>query len=103
MKQSINEVKLTGQVQGDIAGVEYESGLKMVHFDLATRDTFLGFDGSKEDSLNWHKIQAFGKLAEVCERYVRHEKMVSVTGKLVNVKETYVIQISEILIVNGNP
>lgn len=101
IKYSTNKVELTGQVQGDIAGVEFENGEKMVMFYLATRDLFKGIHGEKEDNMNWHKIQAFGKIAAVCEKHVKNETICNVVGKIIAFRDGgAVIQIHEILIVN---
>jgi single-strand DNA-binding protein len=66
------EVHITGQ------------GRKWVRFSMATHETYLDAEGVKKKDTQWHQLVAWGKVAELVEKYLYKGKEVAVEGKLVN-------------------
>lgn len=59
-----------------------KSGQAVTSFSLATSEKWTGKDGNKEEKTEWHKIVAWGKLAEICGEYLTKGKQVYIEGRL---------------------
>lgn len=77
-----NQVSLIGRVGQDPEIKVMDNGVKMAKFSLATNDYYLTRDGERKEQTQWHNIVAWGKNAEVVERYVTKGRLVGVEGKL---------------------
>src|SRR5262245_40862373 len=49
---------------------------------MATSRNWTGQDGQRQEKTEWHSIVAWGKLADICERYLTKGKQVYVEGRL---------------------
>jgi single-strand DNA-binding protein len=58
------------------------SGQNVASFSLATTERFTDRNGAKQNSTEWHRIVAFGRLAEICERFMSKGRPVYVEGRL---------------------
>ena len=58
------------------------SGQSAVEFSLATNGSFTDKQGEKQERVEWHHIVAFGKLAEVCNEFLKKGRHVYVEGRL---------------------
>lgn len=77
-----NHVQLIGHL-GDVPKITLlESGKKVARFSLATNEYFKDSQGEKQTSTNWHTVVAWGKLAEVLEKYTDKGKEIALVGKL---------------------
>ncbi len=61
-----------------------ESGKKVATFSMATSEVYRNAKGEKVTETQWHRLVAWGKLAEIADRYLDKGKEVIVEGKLVN-------------------
>ena len=77
----INKVILVGNLGADPEIRYSPGGMAVVNFSLATSETF-SKDGQKQTKTEWHKIVAFGKLAEICGQYLSKGKQVYIEGKI---------------------
>ncbi len=77
-----NHVQLIGNVGQDPTITNLESGKKVARFSLATNEHYKDAKGEKTQSTDWHTIVAWGKTAEIVEKYVGKGKEIGVTGKL---------------------
>lgn len=77
----INKVILVGNLGADPEIRYTPGGTAVANFRLATSETRLK-DGQKETKTEWHKIVAFGKLAEICGEYLSKGKQVYIEGKI---------------------
>ena len=73
---SVNKVILIGYAGKD---PEFRSTdtLQVASFSLATTERYKG-----EEATEWHNIKAFGKTAEIINRYVRKGSQVYIEGKI---------------------
>jgi single-strand DNA-binding protein len=79
-----NKVQLIGHL-GNVPDVRLtERGKKWARFSLATNETYRNTLGEKVTETQWHQLVAWGKMAEIAERYLLKGKEVAVEGKLVN-------------------
>ncbi|MCC6502830.1 MAG: single-stranded DNA-binding protein [Deltaproteobacteria bacterium] len=77
----INKVILVGNLGADPEIRYSPGGMAVANFSLATSETF-SKDGQKQTKTEWHKIVAFGKLAEICGQYLSKGKQVYIEGKI---------------------
>ena len=56
----------------------------MARFSMATSEAYRNAKGEKVTDTQWHNVVAWGKVAEIAEKYLTKGKEVAVEGKLVN-------------------
>lgn len=105
-----NKVQLIGNV-GNAADVKNtESGKKYARFSVATNESYRNAKGEKVTETTWHNIVAWGKVADIAEKYLLKGTEVALEGKLINRSYTdkdgvkkYVseVQVNELLLL-GN-
>jgi single-strand DNA-binding protein len=58
------------------------SGQNVANFSLATTERFTDRNGAKQKRTDWHRIVAFGRLADTCDRFLSKGRQVYVEGRL---------------------
>jgi single-strand DNA-binding protein len=105
-----NKVQLIGHVGQKPQCRNLEGDKKLVRFSVATNETYRNAQGVKITDTQWHNLVAFGKVAEIAEKYLDKGTEVAIEGKLVNRNYTdkegvkkYVteIQVSELLLLGS--
>lgn len=59
-----------------------EAGTKIASFTVATNRAYNDSDGNRQEEAEFHNVQAFGKLAEICGQYLVKGQQVLVEGRL---------------------
>jgi single-strand DNA-binding protein len=77
-----NKVQLIGNVGQEPTITNLESGKKVARLSLATNENYKNSTGEKQTDTNWHTIVAWGKTAEIIEKYVTKGKEIAIEGKL---------------------
>ena len=77
-----NRVQLIGRLGSDPEIRNLEKGNKMAKFSLATSESNVAKDGKKTEETQWHNLVVWGKLSEVCEKYLKKGKEVVIQGRL---------------------
>jgi single-strand DNA-binding protein len=77
-----NSVKLIGRLGQDPEVKTLDKGNKFAKFSLATSDSFIAKDGSKQEQTQWHNIVVWGNLAGICEKYLKKGKEIAIDGRL---------------------
>jgi single-strand DNA-binding protein len=77
-----NKVQLIGHLGKDPEITNLDGGKKLAKFSIATNETYKNQKGEKVTDTQWHNIVAWGKTAEIIEKYVAKGKEVAVEGKL---------------------
>jgi len=77
-----NKVQLIGNVGNAPEITNLESGKKVAKFSIATNESYKNAQGEKVQNTQWHNIVAWGKIAEIVEKYVGKGKEVALVGKL---------------------
>lgn len=86
---SLNEAKLIGHVGRDPEVRYLPSGDAVVNFSLATTEKWRDKTTNEQrEATEWHRVTAFGKLAEIIDKHVRKGTQVYVSGKIVTRKWT---------------
>ena len=79
-----NKVQLIGNLGNDPEIINLESGKMLAKFSIATNENYKNAKGEKVTDTQWHNIIAWGKTAEIIEKYVTKGKEVAIEGKLTN-------------------
>ena len=77
-----NKVQLIGNVGNEPEITNLESGKKVARFSLATNENYKNDKGEKVQTTDWHTVVAWGKTAEIVEKYAGKGKEIGVSGKL---------------------
>jgi len=83
-RNSLNKVILIGNLGGD-PELRYlpQNERAVARFNLATNEKYYKPDSTESESrTEWHRIVAWGKLAEFCEKYLAKGKQICLEGKL---------------------
>ncbi|MEZ7821404.1 MAG: single-stranded DNA-binding protein [Patescibacteria group bacterium] len=78
----LNKVMLIGNLTKDPEAKTLPSGQSLSNFSLATNRTWKDKDGSKKEQAEFHNIIAWGKLAEICNQYLKKGAKVYIEGRL---------------------
>ncbi len=79
-----NKVQLIGNLGNNPDVRNTESGKKMARVSIATNESYRNAKGETVKETQWHNAIAWGKNAEVIEKYLTKGSQVAVEGKLVN-------------------
>lgn len=77
-----NQVQLIGNLGNDPEIIKLESGKKLAKFSIATNESYQNKQGERVTETEWHNIVAWGKTADIIEKYVGKGKEVIIKGKL---------------------
>src|SRR5256884_9681054 len=58
------------------------SGQAVANFSVATDETYKDRNGERQKRTEWHRITAWGKLAEICQQYLKKGTMVYIEGRI---------------------
>lgn len=78
----LNKVQLIGRTGKDPEVKHLDSGSTVASFTLATSEKFKDKSGETKEKTEWHNCQAWGKLAEIIEKYLTKGKLIFVEGKI---------------------
>jgi len=78
----VNKVILVGRLGRDPEGRYLPDGTLVVSLSVATDENRKNKDGERQKKTEWHRVVAFGKLAEICEQYLSKGSLVYIDGQL---------------------
>ena len=79
-----NKVQLIGNLGNHPEIITLENEKKLAKFSIATNESYKNSQGEKVTDTQWHNVVAWGKTAEIVEKYVTKGKEVAIEGKLTN-------------------
>lgn len=83
MAKSLNEIKIIGNLGQAPDLKTFDNGNKVVTFSVATSETYLNKTTNESTvTTQWHRIVAWGKLAEIIHKYVAKGDKIYVNGKM---------------------
>jgi single-strand DNA-binding protein len=85
---SVNKVILVGRVGQDPEMRITNSGDPVVNLSIATTEYWKSKSGEKQESTEWHRVNFFGKPAEIIKQYVRKGSQLYIEGKIKQKKYT---------------
>jgi single-strand DNA-binding protein len=77
-----NKVQLIGHVGNDPEIKNLDGGKKVANLTIATNDSYKNDKGEKVEQTEWHKMVAWGKTADLIEKYVTKGLQIGIEGKL---------------------
>jgi single-strand DNA-binding protein len=78
----VNKVILIGNLGADPEVKYLNNGTTVANFRMATSENRVSRTGEKTTLTEWHRIVAFGRLAEICGEYLNKGKQVYIEGRL---------------------
>jgi len=110
MAKGVNKVILLGRLGGEPESRQAGS-TTVANFTIATSEKFKNQQGELQEKTEWHRVVAWGRLAEICKEYLHKGSQVYVEGRLQTrnwekegVKQyTTEIVISDIQMLDGKP
>ena len=79
-----NKVQLIGNLGQNPDVRTTETGKKLARISVATNESYQNAKGEKVTETQWHQVIAWGKTAEIAEKYLTKGSDVAIEGKLVN-------------------
>lgn len=73
---------MIGHLGNDPEVIDLESEKRLVKFSLATQDHYYNGEGDRVEQVQWHRLVAWNKQAEISEKYLKKGKEVVVDGRL---------------------
>ena len=79
---SVNKVIVIGNLGRDPEVRSLPSGQNVANLSLATTAQFKDRNGEQQKRTEWHRVVAFGKLADNCQQFLTKGRQVYVEGRL---------------------
>ena len=79
-----NKVQLIGNLGNAPEVRSTEAGKKLVRFSVATNEQYKNAKGERVTETQWHNLIAWGKVAEIAEKFLAKGTEVAIEGKLIN-------------------
>ena len=80
---SVNKVIVIGNLGANpVIRALPNSGQNVANFSLATTERFTDRSGTKQQRTEWHRVVAFGALADRCQRFLSKGRQVYIEGRL---------------------
>ena len=105
-----NKVQLIGHLGNQPDVRTTEAGKKWARFSIATNEVYRNAQGEKVTETQWHNLIAWGKVAEIAEKFLHKDSEVAIEGKLINRSYTdkegnkkYIteVQVNEVLLLGS--
>ena len=79
---TLNRVQLIGRLGKDPESKYTPTGKKVCHFSLAVSNRWKDKTGETREFTEWVNIEAWGRLSEVCQEYLKKGSLIFVEGRL---------------------
>lgn len=83
---SVNKIYLVGNLGADPELRYTPTGAPVTTFTLATNEHYQDQEGKQQERTEWHRLVAWGKMAERCADMLRKGSQVYVDGKITSNK-----------------
>lgn len=79
---ALNRVQLIGRLGKDPESKYTPTGKKVCHFSIAVSNRWKDKNGETKETTEWVNIEAWGRLGEVCQEYLKKGSLIFVEGRL---------------------
>ncbi len=80
---ALNKAMLIGNLGRDPKVTYTQDGKTIASFSIATTDRWKDkTTGENREKVEWHRIVAFGRLGEICEKYLAKGSQIYIEGRL---------------------
>ncbi|TXF90597.1 single-stranded DNA-binding protein [Neolewinella aurantiaca] len=77
-----NHIHLTGNLGTDPKTVVLKTGKTATEFSLATNEYYRDKQGERQTRTEWHRVKAYGKLAELFDQHLQCGSPISIVGTM---------------------
>lgn len=81
---TLNQVILIGNVAASADFIDSKSGKNLCSFPIAVDRPWAEENGDTVREVDYHRIVAWGKLAEICQKIIHTGAKIIVRGKIIN-------------------
>ncbi|WKN44547.1 single-stranded DNA-binding protein [Tunicatimonas pelagia] len=78
----VNKVILVGNLGADPEVRHLESGSKVANISIATSESYTNRNGERVEQTEWHRVELWDRLADLCEKYLAKGRTVYIEGKI---------------------
>lgn len=78
----VNKVILVGNLGADPEVRYLEGGSKVAMISIATSESHTNKKGERVEQTEWHRVELWDRLAELCEQYLSKGRTVYIEGKI---------------------
>ena len=83
MSKGVNKALIVGHLGSDPEGRLFENQNAVCNFSVATSESWKDkTTGQQQERTEWHRIVVYGKLAEICTKYLKKGSKVFIEGQL---------------------
>jgi len=79
---NFNKIVVVGNLTRDPEARSTTAGQPVASFGIATNRVWTNQEGEKQQSTEFHNVVAFGKLADICSRYLNKGRLVLIEGRI---------------------
>lgn len=79
---NLNKAMIIGNLTRDPEMRQTPNGKSVTSFSVATNRVWVSAAGAKQEEVEYHNIVAWGKLAEICNQYLKKGRKAYVEGRL---------------------
>jgi single-strand DNA-binding protein len=79
---SFHQTIIVGHLGRDPESRNLPSGDAVCNFSVAVTEKWKDKAGDTKEQTTWYRVNAFGKLAEICGQYLKKGSLVMLTGKM---------------------
>ena len=79
---SVNKVILVGRLGRDPETRFTGGGQAVANFSVATDHAYKDRNGERQKRTEWHKVVAWGKLAEIVQKYLKKGSLIFIEGRI---------------------
>ena len=78
----VNKVIVVGRLGADPEVKTVSGGQNVARLSVATSENWTDREGQKQERTEWHRVVVWGKLAELCGKYLTKGRQVYLEGRL---------------------
>lgn len=82
MSSSLNKAMIIGRLGQDPEVRYTQSNTAVATLNMATNERFKDRNGEFQERTEWHRVVAWGRLAEICQEYLKKGSLVYIEGPI---------------------
>jgi single-strand DNA-binding protein len=79
---ALNRIQLIGRLGKDPESKFTPTGKKVAHFSIAISNRWKNSEGESREYTEWVNVEAWSRLGEVCQEYLKKGSLVYIDGRL---------------------
>ncbi len=79
---SLNKAMIIGRLGADPEVRYTQSNTAVANLSVATTERYKDRNGEQQESTEWHRIVAWGRLAEICQEYLKKGSLAYFEGRI---------------------